>query len=58
MERNLYMNRRMKWKLAQLLNQNPEWNRKVLCIKHSWDEVECMLNKEKKKEKSYRSHRP
>ena len=51
------MNRKLKWKLAQILNQNPEWNRKVLSMKHSWDEVEGMLNKETKKKKSYCSHR-
>ena len=50
------MRQNWKWKLARFCNCSPEMNQRLLCIKRSWDEVECMLNhgktgqKEKKKE--------
>ena len=38
------MGRNWKWKLEQFCNCSPEMNKRLLCIKRSWDEVECILN--------------
>lgn len=38
------MKKKWKGKLAQLSNGNRELNRKALKIKHSWDEVDGILN--------------
>ena len=47
------MQRNWKWKLKQFCNCSPEMNKRLLCIKRSWDEVECILNhgKTEKKDK-------
>lgn len=39
-----YMKKKWKGKLAKLSNCNRDLNRKVLKIKHSWDEVDNILN--------------
>ena len=51
------MRRNWKCKLAQRMNCSPEMNQRLLCIKRSWDEVECILNhgKKGKKEKKENS---
>ncbi|MBO5199611.1 MAG: hypothetical protein J6B85_14025 [Lachnospiraceae bacterium] len=48
----------MKRQLARVLGGNVELNRKVLCIKRSWDEVEEILKGAgKKKEEGKRRKR-
>ena len=51
------MKRPIKHKLACMLGGNVELNRKVLNLKKSWDEVECILRNIGKKKGSSREER-
>lgn len=35
----------LKLKLANVLGCNPEFNKKIICMKRSWDEVEALICK-------------
>jgi hypothetical protein len=35
----------LKLKLANVLGCNPEFNKKIICMKRSWDEVEALISK-------------
>lgn len=39
------MKRCTRLKIANALGCNADFNRKILCLKRSWDEVEAIINK-------------
>lgn len=45
------MKRNWKYKLARLTGYNYKLNKKIMRLKHSWDEVEAILNQTSKKSK-------